>query len=309
MKLDFGEVFTRTWKIGWNHKILWLWQMLPGVAVIFIFPSVFIFYPVFTRLIHDPELQIPIEPWMSISLNSMGTLFALSYVLMWIFAQIATICGAVEIEKGTAGISFRELSHKSQPHIWRILGLYFLFVLFLGLVELANFGFVALCRVFYKEVSAIPGFLFFLWVLPLSLALLVGIIIVELAQAAIVVNNMGVLAAVLHAWKIFKSNLLGLIILMVVLYFGVSIPLSLLLMPFLFLAFTSFWFLLRVSDPNVIFFTAFFVIIPLIVIFSTSLNGIFMTFFQTAWAVAYIRLDRNANAPIVLEEKPQEAEL
>jgi hypothetical protein len=31
MKFDLGDVLTRMWKIGWNHKVLWLWQILPGM--------------------------------------------------------------------------------------------------------------------------------------------------------------------------------------------------------------------------------------------------------------------------------------
>lgn len=41
MKFDLGEVLSRMWKIGWNHKVLWLWQMIPGASVIFVFPSFF----------------------------------------------------------------------------------------------------------------------------------------------------------------------------------------------------------------------------------------------------------------------------
>jgi hypothetical protein len=307
MKFDFGEVLGRMWKIGWNHKVLWLWQMLPGAAVFFLLPSFFIYYPAFTKLLKDPELQIPIEPLMSISLNSMGVLFVLSYALMWIFAQAMTICGAVEIEKGMANISFRELFQKCLPYIWRVLGLYFLFILFFGVLELVNVGLAYIFRVVYQDVSAIPIFLFIFWALPLLFALLVSIAVVELAQVAIIANNMSVLAAVLHAWGIFKSNLLGVIILMIVVYFGIFIPLSLLLMPFLFLAPISLLFLSRIPDPNIIFFTVFFIIIPFVVILSAFLNGVFMTFFQSAWAVAYMRLSHNANTPIVAEEKPAEA--
>jgi hypothetical protein len=78
-------------------------------------------------------------------------------------------------------------------------------------------------------------------------------------------------------------------------------------MPFLFLVFGSLWFLTRLPDPNVIFFTVFFIIIPFMIIFAISFYGVFMTFFQTAWAVVYMRLSNNANTPMVVEEKSIEA--
>jgi hypothetical protein len=307
MNFNFGEVLGRTWEIGWNHKVFWLWQMLPSAAIIFILPSAFIFHPVFTELIQDPDMQIPIKPWMSISLNSLGVLFVLSYALIWIFAQVTTICGAVEIEKGKTNISFRELFHKSLPYVWHVLGLYFLFILFLGVLELVNFGFVIIFRAIYKDISAIPFFLFIFWVLPLSLALLVSIVVAELSLTSIVANDMRVVDSVLHAWKILKSNGLSLTLLMIIVYFGAYIPLSLLSMPFLFLVFGSLWFLTRLPDPNVIFFTVFFIIIPFMIIFAISFYGVFMTFFQTAWAVVYMRLSNNANTPMVVEEKSIEA--
>ncbi len=35
-----------------------------------------------------------------------------------------------------------------------------------------------------------------------------------------------------------------------------------------------------------------------------SVQGILMAFFQSAWAVTYLRLSNNANTPIIVEEKP-----
>ena len=304
MKFDFGEVLRWMWKIGWNHKVLWLWQMLPGASVVFVFPSFFIYYPAFTKLMQNPELQIPIEPWMSISLNSMGALFVLSYALMWIFAQLTTICGAVEIEKGTANISFRELSRKSLPYVWRVFGLYFLYC---GVWALMSVGFAPISWILAKNSPATLKTLMIFLSLPLSVVWLVSMVVLELAQAAIVADNMRVIAAILHAWKILKSNLLEMVIITIVLFFGVLTPLGLLLMPLPFLVGISSLFLTHAPDPNVIFFTVFFGIIPFVIILSTSLAGIFMTFFQSAWAVAYLRLSKNSNTSIILEEKPQEA--
>ncbi|MBI5950639.1 MAG: hypothetical protein HY865_03180 [Chloroflexi bacterium] len=303
MKVNIGDLMGSAYRIGWRHKMLWLWQVLPGLAVIFVFPSVFIVYPFFTKLIQDPELQIPIEPWMSISLNSMGILFVLSYALMWIFAQITTIHGAIEIEKGATKLSFRELFRKSLPYVWRVIGLYFLYC---GMWALISIGSRPILAPVAKNFPSISEPLLYLLALPISIIWLVSMVVLELAQAAIVSDNMTVIAAVSRAWEIFKGNVLDAATIMIVLYFGMIIPFSLLLMPLPFLISISLLFLTRASDANVIFFTVFFAVIPLAIILTTLVVGIFMTFFQSGWAVAYIRLNRNADIPTALEEKPQE---
>jgi hypothetical protein len=301
MKVNIGDMLGSAYRIGWRHKILWLWQAMPGVAVVFVFPSVFIYYPAFTRLIQDPELQIPIEPWMSIPLNSMGILFVLSYVLMWIFAQLTTICGVMEIENGAAKLSFRELFRKSLPYVWRVSGLYFLFGGMWALISASSapiLGPVARNSLYTLELLST------LLALPLLIVWLASVIVLELAQVAIVADNIKVIAAISHAWKIFRSNLLNVVIIVILLYFAMVIPFGLLLMPFPFLVGISLMSLTRMPDPNIIFFTVLFVIIPLVVILPTSIAGVFMTFLQSAWTVVYLRLGGPTETLVVAESNP-----
>jgi hypothetical protein len=51
----------------------------------------------------------------------------------------------------------------------------------------------------------------------------------------------------------------------------------------------------------------FFVFFPIMFLIMYVVQGILMAFFQSAWAVAYMRMSHNANTPIVVEEKPIEA--
>ncbi|CAG0952322.1 hypothetical protein ANAEL_00135 [Anaerolineales bacterium] len=301
MKVNVGDVLGNAFKIGWRHKILWLWQAIPGMAVIFVLPIAFIYYPIFTRLVQDPELQISIEPWMSISLNSIGILFVLSYVLMWIFAQLTTICGVMEIENGAAKLSFRELFRKSLSYVWRVSGLYFLFG---GMWALISASSAPILGPVARNSLSTLELLSTLLALPLLIVWLTSVIVLELAQVAIVADNMRVIAAVLHAWKIFKSNLLNVVVIVIVLYYATAIPFGLLLMPFPFLVGISLMSLTRAPDPNIIFFTVLFVIIPLVVILPTSIAGVCMTFFQSGWAVMYLRLSGPIETLVVAESNP-----
>jgi hypothetical protein len=140
--------------------------------------------------------------------------------------------------------------------------------------------------------------------LPLLIVWLASVIVLELAQVAIVADNIKVIAAISHAWKIFRSNLLNVVIIVILLYFAMVIPFGLLLMPFPFLVGISLMSLTRMPDPNIIFFTVLFVIIPLVVILPTSIAGVFMTFLQSAWTVVYLRLGGPTETLVVAESNP-----
>ncbi len=58
MNFNFGDVLGRTWKIGWNHKVLWLWQMLPGLFAIVVYLLSFLANPTFAMFLPEPLNQI-----------------------------------------------------------------------------------------------------------------------------------------------------------------------------------------------------------------------------------------------------------
>ena len=49
-------------------------------------------------------------------------------------------------------------------------------------------------------------------------------------------------------------------------------------------------------------FVLFLIFVPLMMLFSYVVQGILMAFFQSAWAVAYLRLRVDANTPIMVED-------
>lgn len=302
MKFDLGEVLTRMWKIGWNHKVLWLWQMLPGLFGIFIMPLMFLGNPAFAMFLPEPLNELANETWVSLAF--MAAIFILMIPIMFvgIIAQLTTTYGAVKVEKGAEKLTFRELLTESLPYFWRVLGLYAIFggawlVIWLGftavtsVASIVTFGLSMLCMM--------PMFLLFI---PL---MVVGYSVLELAQVAIVADNMGTLNAISHGWKLFRANILGVVLLMIVLYFGLSILSSIFIFPMMF---PMMLFPLGIDSQgnfNNLMLVFFLVLFPIMMVVMYVVQGILMAFFQSAWAVAYLRISViDPNTPILAEEQP-----
>ena len=137
--------------------------------------------------------------------------------------------------------------------------------------------------------------------------MIVGYSVLELAQAAIVADDMGTMDAISHGWKLFRANWLGVILLMVILYFALTMLSSVFMFPMMFPMMLFPMAMESQGNFNNLMLVFFFVFFPIMFVVMYVVQGILMAFFQSAWAVAYMRLSRNANTPIVLEEKPQEA--
>ena len=301
MKFDFGEVLSSTWKIGWNHKVLWLWQMLPGLFSLVLMPLMLVTNPAFAMFLPEPYDQYVSQTWVSFAF--VGLMFILMFPMMFIgvVAQLTSTYGALKVEKGGEKLTFRGLFTESLPYFWRVLGLYAIFggawlVIWLAfmavimLASIATFGLATLCMM--------PMFLLFI---PF---IVVGYSVLELAQAAIVADNMRTIEAISHGWKLFRANVLGVVLLMVFLYFALSILSSIFIFPIMFpmMLFP----VLGIDSQgnfNNLMFVFFLVLFPIIMFVMYIVQGILMAFFQSAWAVAYLRINAAySEAPVLVEE-------
>jgi hypothetical protein len=219
-----------------------------------------------------------------------------------VVAQLTTTYGALQVEKGVDTLTFRGLFTESLPYFWRVLGLYAIFggawmLIWVGFMvvtsvaSIVTFGLSMLCMT--------PMFLLFI---PF---MVVGLSVLELAQAAIVADNIGTLDAISQGWKLFRANILGVVLLMIVLYFALSMLSGIFVIPMMFpmmLLPLGIDVQGNFSDLLPIVFIAFFLIMFLVMY---VMQGILMAFFQSAWAVAYLRMNQNdSNTPILMEEKP-----
>ena len=304
MKLDFGEVLGRMWKIGWNHKVLWLWQMLPGLFSIVLFPFMFVLNPGFAMYLPKPWNQYANEEWVAVAFVVVTFISIIPIMFVGIVAQLTTTYGAVKVDNGAEKLAFMGLFRESLPYFWRVLGLY---AIFGGAWMVLWLGFMA----FFMLSSLLTFGLAFICIVPLFIllipVLLVGYSVLELAQAAIVADDMGTLNAISHGWKLFRANWLGVVLLMVILYFALSTLSSVFVFPMMFPMMLFPLGLDSEGEFNNLMLVFFVVIFPLMFAFMYIVQGILMAFFQAAWAAAYIRLNRSANTPIILEDKSREA--
>ena len=294
MKLDFGEVLGRTWKIGWNHKALWLFQILPLLFSLFLLP--FFFISILTHAGFLPQSYsriISSEPWIFI----FSFTVTLPMLIVGVWSQIATTLGVLKVENGVEKLSFRDLLKESKSYFWRLVGLYITFYVAGMLVE---FGFISLGI----GASFITFGFGFLCIMPLFLLLaLAGFSMLELAQVAMMAENTNVINSISKGWRLFRDNVWAVIILMVILYFGLcaitgafSLPLMLPIM------LAPSYFFQSSADPGTILPVRFLIMFPILMIFMLVIQGILMAFFQTAWAVAYTRLaSLKEPVPVIIE--------
>jgi hypothetical protein len=294
MKLDFTEVLEETWKIGWNHKVLWVLQMLPGLFAIVIMPLMVLANPGFLMMLPEPWNLYADEPWVIGIFMLLAFVFMIPLLVIGVLVQTATTYGALKVEKGAGKLTLRELVLESWPYFWRVLGLYFIFggawfLLIFSFMTVnvfgsaLTFGLASLCFV--------P---FFFLTIPIAI---VGYSVLELAQAAIIEDDMPTMEAIGHGWRLFRENALNVVLLMVILYFAFSILSSVVVFPLMFPMMLLPMGLDLTGSFDKLMPVFFLVLFPLMFVLMSVVQGILMTFFQSAWAVAYLRLNRNIEKP------------
>lgn len=299
MNFDLGEVLTRTWKIGWNHKVLWLWQMMPGVLAVFFMPLFILANPAFPMLMGgDPDTYFTDYPWIPFVFIGVMFLFAIPSIFLSVMAQLATTYGAIKVEKGAEKLAFMDLFRESLPYFWRVLGVYAIFAACWMVIWFGFMFFFMAGSMLTMGLASLCFIPFFFLLIPLLIA---GLSVVGLAQNAIVADNMSIMDAVSHGWKLFRANWLGIVILMIVLYFAMYFLSMVITFPMMLpMMFLPFGFDAQ-GEPNLVMMVLFFAVIMVISLLSIIVQGISMAFFQTGWAVLYQRINRKENSPVTVE--------
>lgn len=293
MKFDLGDVLTRMVKIGWKHKVLWLWQMLPGLLMIVFMPVMFLANPGFMMFMPEPYSQYANEPWVILVFMGLMFVLVIPSVFLGIIAQLTTTYGALKAEKGAEQLGFKELFQESLPYFWRVFGLY---AIFIGTWMVVWFGFMIIFMAGSMITMGLASFCFMPIFFLLIPVLLVGYSILEFAQAAIIADDMKILDAIKHGWELFRANWLGIVIFTLILYFGMTVISSVLFMPMSLLPMVMMPFLMSAQgEPSVWMMIAFAGFFSLMIFVIYVVQGILMAFFQSAWAVLYLRLKGTAN--------------
>jgi hypothetical protein len=253
------------------------------------------------------NLPPQLERFFEIIAQNATTFIALAVSLVcvfWILAiflgtigRIGLIRGTWQVEEGVQNLIFGQLFSESMPYFWRVFGL----SLLLGLPFIIVIGaLVAALIVFGVSMSqgndaSAFGFLGVLPIFLLCLCLFIplGIVInmiLRQSERAIVLENASVMPALSRGWDVFRSHL-GEIILMAIILgvigfvagFIIAIPVFIVVVPAL-IAFAAGnaqnW------TPMIVAGALLCLYIPV----SWLLNGIIISFTESAWTLTYMRL-------------------
>lgn len=295
MNFDYGKALSRSGQIIWKHKVLWIFGILASCARASgggsggsngyrtgsngssPFPT-----EQFDQGMQQFGQFLNENLWILLAAGIAIILLSLIFYALGMMGRIGLITGTFKAENGAEVLSFGKLWSESLPYFWRIFGLNFL----LGLAVFV----LIVPFVILGIVTAGVGFLCLLPLLciliPLSWALL---IVLEQAQAAIVIEELSMMDGIRRGWQIVKSNILPMIIMALVLGIGgviigvvIAIPIILAVIPIIIGAGT----LNESLTPLWIALGCAAAYLPLL-IFS---NGIITAYIQSAWTLTFMQL-------------------
>ena len=322
---NFGEVLTRAWKIIWKHKVLWVFGILascarrsggggnggggsrgyqPGTGG----DSPFAGGQV-DRVIGQVGEYIGQHLWIIAAFVIAILLLSFIFYALGIIGRVGLIKGTSLAEKGAEKLSFGEIWSESLPYFWRIFGLNFL-------IGLAIFAVILIPLILFGVVFAMGGMagraattsatvLGLACFLPI-ICLLIPIgwalsIIIEQAQAAIVLEDLSMLDGFKRGWEVVKTNAVATILMSLILGIGggiigviVALPLIGAFIPVL----VGLGTLRQSFAPFYISLACCAVYLPVLIF----LNGILTAYIQSAWALTFMQIAQSKeNTPIIIE--------
>jgi hypothetical protein len=307
MNFNFGEVINRAWQITWKYKVLWIFGILAscsrgsgggssggggggggeGNG----------YSPFHTNEMERIFNQIGdwlASNWWVVALIILGViLLVLISIFLGTIGRIGLIRGTLQAEEGAEKLSFGELFSGAMPYFWRVFGLSFL----IGLITFLLF----IPFLFFGVLTAGIGFICMLPLLCLLIPVSIAIyLIIELANVAIVKENIGLWDGWKRGWELLRTNL-GPVILMGLILFVISFVIGLVIaLPILMIVVpaaigmasgqtldTNMWIIAGVC------FAAFLPVALLV-------QGVFNTFMGAAWTLTYNRLTNKPEQPAIL---------
>jgi len=300
MDFDFGEILTRALKITWKHKVLWLFSAMPTIMSFLFVP--FMFLPIFFSETDPYREPFFVDQPVYVLLFIGFSLFisALSVVLYGISSSAVTL-GVLQVDGGTEKLGTGKLFEDSKPYWWRVLGVLLLIGIGISFIFMVIFG----CMTMIGTVTVGLGFIcmmpLFLVIYPIMMVLY-GFI--EISQAAVVVDDIGVTDAIRRGWELVKVNFWRILLISFIVYMGISILSSIIVLPFM-TPFFFFPFLMEGGqfEPNprtmMLFMGGFSLILfPVMAV----IQGITITFLKSTYMIVYLSLKGIEKPDIEMQE-------
>jgi membrane-anchored glycerophosphoryl diester phosphodiesterase (GDPDase) len=308
MNFNFGEVLTRAWQIVWKHKVLWVFGIFagcargggggggtggggggtgPGEQP----------FPQLQQLFDQLGQWISENTWIVIVFVLLLLVLIVLAIFLGTIGRIGLIKGTSQAEMGVERLNFGELFSESTPYFWRVFGLSLLIFLISLLVLVP----LALGGVLFSALTAGIGAL---CLLPL-LCLLVPVlwffsIVIEQANAAIVLDDLSIGDGFRKGWEVVRANIGPMILMALIIFIGsgvvgfiIAIPIIAAVIPLIFSAASN------NANPVWITVVCCALYFPVLLL----LSGILNAYVQSVWALTYLRLTGKPqdNAPVILE--------
>ena len=305
---NFGEVLTRAWQNIWKHKVLWIFGILASCArgnggggnggggnsgyqtggdAPFSGTQV-------EQGINQVGQYIEKNLWIIIAIGIVIILLSFVFYALGMMGRIGLIKGTYKAENGAESLSFGEIWAESMPYFWRIFGLNFL----IGLAFLVIF----IPLILFGFITAGIGFICIIPLLCILIPISWGIaVVLEQAQPAIVLENLGMFDGLKRGWEIVKSNAVPMIIITLILGIGsviigviIALPLIIAVVPLIIGAGS-----LRESlTPVYIALACCAAYIPVLIFF----NGVLTAYIQSVWTLTYLRLAKPKEDALIFVE-------
>ncbi len=299
MNFDFGNVLTRAWQITWKHKVLWALSALPMIVSFLFFPLFIL--PVYflpdssgqSEMFQSAEIILPILFFVGVLV-----LLVINFLVSGISMSAATL-GVYRAERGDGEVSFTSLLGDGRQYFGRMLGVFLIINLSIGLIFTLFFLMVFALTMVTMGMASICLQPIMILITPLSF-LVLGVL--ESAQAAVVVEEMGAFDAVKRGLNVVRENIWKYVIMTFITYVGGSLVMSLFMTPFM-LPFMGFAFFASTEqfDPQIMmvtilgFMCLFF---PLTILF----QSLMMALMKSSLVISYLRLTASGeNAPVFIE--------
>jgi hypothetical protein len=304
--MDFGYVLKRAWEIIWKFKILWIFGILAGCGQAtgssgsnsgYRFSS------------NDNLVGSRIQEWFN-QLNPavlttlvilaiiIGIVLVIVAVLFATVGRVGLIRGTMKAEQGAEKLTFGELWRDGLTYFWRVFGLNIV----IALLVLAVSVILIILGIVFSVVTLGLGLLCLLPLLCLLIpAWWIVTVIIEQANVALVVENLGITQAIERGWRVVRDNIGSIIVMGLILVVGVSLiggfviglPLLLVISP------AAIGIANGSTDAvrsGLILSGVFFLIyLPLLLV----LSGILRAYISSAWTLTYLRLTNKPSPQLI----------
>lgn len=311
--MNFAEILDRAWQIVWKHKILWIFGILAGCANgggggvgsgsgwresgpsdSGVGAGLNQFFSGMGQWIGEHLWVVALFILLVIALAALA-------VFLGTMGKIGLIRGTFEADQGAERLAFHELFRGGLPYFWRVFGLTFL----VGLAFLVIFLPLAL----FGVVTAGVGFLCILPLLCLLALLAWGVgILVRLADAAMVIEDLSLVQGMRRAWEV-ASRKVGpvLIIWLITALIGLVVGLVIALPVLLIVIPAAVGYLTTGQGVSSAFLIAgaacLTIYLPVLVV----AGGVLTAYIESVWTLTFLRLTRLSQITEGLASSPVHA--